>query len=125
MVDLGIANSRMKDFYDIWLLSRLFSFEGSILQKALKNTFERRRTIYPTSTPFAFTLDFYGNSQKLIQWEAFVKRAKLKIPAGNLASVVTEISNFVTPVIQSHGVFENVWLSEIRKWVKQDLNSSS
>jgi len=118
MVDLGVANSRMKDFYDIWLLSKLFSFEGNILQKALKSTFERRKTIYPTSIPFAFTPDFYSNSQKLVQWEAFVKRAKLKISVDSLASVVADISAFLTPVIQSSGVFESVWLPEIGKWTE-------
>jgi len=116
MVDLGIANSRMKDFYDIWLLSKFFSFDGNILQKALKNTFERRKTIYPTSIPFAFTSDFYNNPQKLIQWEAFVKRARLKISADSLTSVTTDISAFLTPVIQSYGTFENVWSPEVGKW---------
>jgi hypothetical protein len=118
MIDLGLANSRMKDFYDIWLLSKFFSFEGNILQKALKNTFEKRKTIYPMSIPFAFTSDFYSNPQKLIQWEAFVKRAKLKIPIDNLASIVTEISAFLTPVIQSHGIFESAWQFETGKWDK-------
>lgn len=42
MVKLGLANSRMKDFYDVWLLSRLFSFQGNILRKALENTFIRK-----------------------------------------------------------------------------------
>ena len=64
----------------------------------------------------SFTLDFYGNSQKLIQWEAFIKRAKLKVPTDSLASVVTAISNFITPVIQSHGTFESIWQPEIGKW---------
>ena len=118
MVDLGLVNSRMKDFYDIWLLSKFFSFEGNILQKAIKNTFERRGTIYPVSIPFALTSDFYNNSQKLIQWEAFVKRSKLKIPTDSLASIVAKISAFLIPVIQSHGVFESVWMFEIGKWVK-------
>jgi hypothetical protein len=111
-------NSRMKDFYDIWLLSKLFSFEGSILQKALKNTFERRGTVYPTLPPVAFMPDFYGNPQKLIQWEAFVKKSKLKISVGSLASVIAEISDFLTPVMQSHGTFENVWQSESGRWIK-------
>jgi hypothetical protein len=117
MIDLGIANSRLKDFYDIWLLSKFFSFDGCILQKALKNTFERRGTVYPVSMPMAFTPDFYENSQKLIQWEAFIKRAKLKISADSLASVVMDISAFLIPVIQTHGTFKSVWQPEIGKWV--------
>ena len=68
--------------------------------------------------PVAFTPDFYGNPQKLIQWEAFVKKSKLKISVGSLASVIAEISDFLTPVMQSHGTFENVWQSESGRWIK-------
>jgi len=116
MVDLGLTNSRMKDFYDIWLLSKLFSFKGDILQKALKNTFERRRTAYPKLTPFAFTSDFHGNSQKITQWDAFVNRAKLKVSVGSLRTVVMEISDFLAPVIQSDEKFDGVWLCENGEW---------
>jgi predicted nucleotidyltransferase component of viral defense system len=118
MIDLGMINSRLKDFYDIWLLSKFFSFEGNILQKALKNTFERRGTVYPLSMPLAFTPDFYENSQKLIQWEAFIKRAKLKIMAESLASIVADISAFLIPITQAHETFKSVWQPEIGKWVK-------
>jgi len=51
MLKLGLANSRMKDFYDIWLLSKLFSFEGDVLRMAIKNTFNQRHTPLPVSTP--------------------------------------------------------------------------
>jgi hypothetical protein len=78
MVKLGLANSRMKDFYDIWLLSRLFSFEGNVLRKALENTFDRRRTTFPASTPFAFTPAFYKDPQKTVQWKAFIKKIKAR-----------------------------------------------
>jgi len=110
------ANSRMKDFYDIWLLSKMFLFEGNILQSALKNTFERRETAYPLSTPYAFTSDFYDDPQKVTQWEAFMKRAKLKIPAGSLASIIADISAFLSPVIQSREIFERVWVAEDGIW---------
>lgn len=46
MVKLGIANSRMKDFYDMEVLSRTFSFGGKSLREAIHNTFERRGTEY-------------------------------------------------------------------------------
>ncbi|MCL2207057.1 MAG: nucleotidyl transferase AbiEii/AbiGii toxin family protein [Fibromonadales bacterium] len=118
MVDLGLTNSRMKDFYDIWLLSKLFPFKGDVLQKALKNTFKRRGTAFQKSMPLTFTSDFYDNSQKLTQWKAFVNKAKLKVSAGNLASVITEISAFLTPVIQPDEVFDGVWLCESGRWSK-------
>ncbi len=94
MVKLGLANSRMKDFYDLCLVSKLFSFEGSILRNAFKNTFERRRTILPASTPFAFTPAFYADPQKTVQWTAFVRKSKPDIPVGDLSAVVADIAVF-------------------------------
>jgi Nucleotidyl transferase AbiEii toxin, Type IV TA system len=55
MVQLGMANSRMKDFYDLWFLSRNFEFEGSTLSAAVRATFERRRTMIPEHSPIALT----------------------------------------------------------------------
>lgn len=68
----------MKDFYDIWLLPRLFSFEGNVLRKALENTFDRRRTAFPSSTPFAFTPAFYEDPQKTMQWTRFIQIGSAK-----------------------------------------------
>jgi predicted nucleotidyltransferase component of viral defense system len=113
IVKLGLANSRMKDFYDIWLISRLFSFDGNVLRNALENTFERRRTAFPAATPFAFTSVFYEDHQKLVQWRGFIKKSKPDIPVGDLSAVIVEISEFIMPVInslQSHAPFEGVWL---------------
>ncbi len=76
IVQLGLANSRMKDFYDIWLVSRIFEFEGTVLQNALKRTFERRGSEIPADCPFAFTPDFYNDQQKQMQWNSFIKKAK-------------------------------------------------
>jgi hypothetical protein len=115
MVKLGLANSRMKDFYDLWLVSRLFSFEGNVLRNALENTFDRRRTTFPASTPFAFTTAFYEDSQKTVQWTAFVKKSKPGIPVGKLAAVIADISVFLAPVIeslQSNAPFEKTWLPD-------------
>ena len=62
MVMLGIANSRMKDFYDIWTLSRQFEFSGSVLCSALRATFERRTTVLPEKLPSALTSEFTEDS---------------------------------------------------------------
>jgi hypothetical protein len=112
MVKLGLANGRMKDFYDIWLLSRLFPFDGDVLRRAFQNTFTRRRTPLPASTPFAFTPGFYEDPQKQVQWTAFIKKSRPDVQVGNLAAAIVEISGFLTPVIeslQSDVPFENAW----------------
>ena len=118
MVKLGLANSRMKDFYDLWLVSRLFSFEGNVLRNALENTFDRRRTTFPASTPFAFTPAFYADPQKTVQWTAFVKKSKPDIPVGDLSAVIADIAVFLVPVIkslQSNAPFNNEWMPD-RGW---------
>jgi len=118
MVKLGLANSRMKDFYDIWLLSRFFSFNGNVLRKALENTFYRRRTTLPVATPFAFTPAFYEDPQKTVQWTAFVKKSKLDISVGDLSAVIADIAVFLVPVIeslQSNVPFDNAWAPD-RGW---------
>src|SRR5690606_2213144 len=71
MVKLGMLNSRMKDFYDIWLLSRQFDFDGADLAEAVRLTFERRGTALPAKID-AFTELFIEAKQT--QWAAFWKR---------------------------------------------------
>lgn len=75
MVLLGEANSRMKDFYDVWFLSRRFEFDGETLVQAIRATFDRRKTKLPTSVPLALTQEFAA--LKTGQWKAFVQRNKL------------------------------------------------
>ncbi len=68
MVKLGVLNSRMKDFYDIWLLARLFDFDGAILAEAIRRTFEHRGTQLPSEIE-AFSDSFIYSKQG--QWTAF------------------------------------------------------
>jgi predicted nucleotidyltransferase component of viral defense system len=80
MVKLGIANSRMKDFYDLWSLSKTFPFTADTLAKAIRATFERRKTPLPEATPLGLTPEFLTDRAKRTQWSAFVKRSKLAAP---------------------------------------------
>ena len=97
MVRLGIANSRMKDFYDIWVLSKDFDFEGLMLAKAIKATFSTRQTALPKNTPVAFSGDFSGNPTKQAQWKAFTSRSRLKIQTDTLESIIANIYSFLVP----------------------------
>lgn len=95
MVALGRANSRMKDFFDIWLLSRNYKFEGDALARAIAATFARRKTDIPTETPLALTGEFAGDPAKRRQWQAFVESIEAKVPS--LAEVVRELEAFLMP----------------------------
>lgn len=95
MVDLGRANTRMKDFYDIWILSRSFAFEGDRLARAIQATFSRRGTPIPQDLPDALSAAFGADPQKQQQWRSFVEDVTLD--PGNLAAVVDELAAFLMP----------------------------
>jgi hypothetical protein len=76
MVRLGIVNSRMKDFYDVWLLSRIFEFDGRTLTMAIRNTFHRRSTPVPDDVPVAFRDEFTRSTEKNTQWKAFLRKSE-------------------------------------------------
>lgn len=101
MVDLGIANSRMKDFFDLVELAANFRFDGSVLSRAIKNTFERRRTALPHGPPTALTAEFSDDKSKKAQWTAFVKKTRLDAKAASLADAVSRISAFIMPLVEA------------------------
>jgi hypothetical protein len=73
MILLDIRNSRMKDFYDIWFIANVWTFDMASLRKAILVSFERRGSPTPTGVPFALTDDFLNDPQKTQQWSAFVR----------------------------------------------------
>lgn len=96
MVALGRANSRMKDFYDIWILSQSFDFDGDRLARAIAATFARRGTAIPHELPDALTQAFAEDQLKQRQWEVFLDSvATARKP---LQAVVQEIADFLMPI---------------------------
>jgi hypothetical protein len=92
IVKLGMLNSRMKDFFDIWLLSRQFSFDRATLNKAIALTFKNRDTVIP-ETVLAFTDEFCEAKQVL--WTAFRKRIGQDFIAENFKDVIHEVQEFL------------------------------
>ncbi len=112
MVVLGIANTRMKDFYDLWYLSQNFSFNGQVLSQAIKATFERRKTALPVATPPALSPEFFEDESKRKQWKAFLKKGKLKFADKELQEVVLTLRSFLLPPIQAvvrAQTFDLIW----------------
>lgn len=99
IITKGIDNSRMKDFYDIWLLSELFNFEYEILRLAVCNTFERRNISLPVSIPECFTEEFMTLPMKQAQWNAFIRKNQLRENPGKFQDAVLHIKNFLFPVV--------------------------
>lgn len=102
MVQLGIRNSRMKDFHDVWALSEAFDVDGTDLREAVELCFERRRTSWTPDTPDALTPAFYSNETRQRLWQAYGNLgALLKPPPGNFEYVGLRMREFLGPVRRS------------------------
>lgn len=99
MVVLGEANSRMRDFFDVHALAQHQPFEGDVLARALRATFERRRTPIPEALPLALTPAFAAVREKQVQWQGFLRRIGGLAAPQELATVVEEIATFLEPAI--------------------------
>jgi Nucleotidyl transferase AbiEii toxin, Type IV TA system len=100
MVMLGMSNTRLKDFYDLWVLATDFSFDGAVLGAALTATFNRRRTPLPQNLTdvVALTPLFAADAQKQQAWKAFLRKHQLGTTELGLIDVVEKIQEFVMPV---------------------------
>ena len=94
MVRLGIVNTRMKDFYDVWQLARTLSFDGASLSRAIAATFERRGTPLPDAAPVALSAEFV--EERASQWSAFLRRSGLS-GSSDLSDVIDLLARFLLP----------------------------
>jgi predicted nucleotidyltransferase component of viral defense system len=102
MVQLGLANSRMKDFYDVAVLARDFDFDGDLLTRAIRATFDRRATPLPRTLPVALTNAFAGDPTKQTQWSGFVRKAGID-DAGTLADTISAVRTFAEAPLAAAG----------------------
>ncbi|MEK7474322.1 MAG: nucleotidyl transferase AbiEii/AbiGii toxin family protein [Candidatus Coatesbacteria bacterium] len=112
MVSLGLANSRMKDFYDLLTLSRSFSFEGQRLVLAVAATFKSRQTQIPSAVPDSLTPAFYEEPGKVQQWKAYLTKGDLTDVPTDFASVGKSLRLFLPPVLEaasSRNAFDVTW----------------
>lgn len=93
MLSLGLINSRMKDFYDVWFLARSFTFEAVPLRAAIEGTFARRQSTWSLESFYDLLAELARDAAKQVQWRAFVTRSRLQAPA-DFSSVVNSIGNF-------------------------------
>lgn len=117
MIKHGYLNSRMKDFYDIWLLSRMFQFELQNLKKAVTRTFKQRGT--EINHPIeAFTSDYISSHRQM--WSAFRKRLNQENIPISFEIIVKEIAVFLNPVIKQANS-EMIWNAK-GAWKKAQEN---
>lgn len=97
MVRLGMLNSRMKDFFDIWSLSRSFDFSGEVLGEAIGETFDARGYKVPRE-PLALTDGFARSPGKQAQWTGFLRKRRVDAP-GEFAEVMEQVRVFLLPIV--------------------------
>lgn len=97
IVKLGEVNSRMKDFFDIWLLASSFEFNGLGLAAAIRATFARRETTLEAE-PVGLSNEFAHDPSKAAQWEAFIRRSLLTDAPGEFSEAVVRVRDFLQPV---------------------------
>lgn len=98
MITLGVANSRMKDYFDLWVLAQHSDFDGAVLRQAIGATLSRRGTDIPKGVPFGLTDAFATDPQKQMQWQGFLKKNRLEALSLNL--VVADLRKFLMPPLQ-------------------------
>ena len=103
MVVLGTKNSRLRDFFDVYMLAKSHPFNGELLVGAMQATFERRRTAIPEELPVALTSEFAAMREKQTQWRAFLRKNGLGSAPSEFGQVTKSLAEFLGPVINAAG----------------------
>ncbi|RYD34475.1 MAG: nucleotidyl transferase AbiEii/AbiGii toxin family protein [Verrucomicrobiaceae bacterium] len=112
MVTLGLQNSRLKDYFDLWFLGHRFAFDGAVLAASVVGTFARRQTRLPEGIPRGLTSQYSSDPAHLTAWNSFWRKTGIKEEKPSLEAVVQFIVEFLGPVIQaagSSGKFRGTW----------------
>lgn len=99
LTSLGMLNSRMKDYFDLWVLVKYSEFDLQILIRAVAATFDRRQTKIPVGVPIGLSDEFANDQLKEKQWNAFLR--KNSIAPKPLSEVVTDLRDFLMPILAS------------------------
>lgn len=115
-VSLGLANSRYKDFYDIYVLSDRYNFDGTELMNAIKETFNHRGTSFDDIV--AFEDGFADDETRLMRWNSFVKKKKalIKLDFEETVQLLKILLFPIVDAIKKNELFERTWSHEKKMW---------
>ena len=115
-VSLGLANSRYKDFYDIYVLSDRYNFDGKELTNAIKETFNHRGTSFDDIV--AFEDGFADDETRLMRWNSFVKKKKalIKLDFEEIVQLLKILLFPIVDAIKKNELFERTWSHEKKMW---------
>lgn len=98
MISLDVQNSRMKDFFDLYILSKEFAFQGSEIQSTIISTFEKRATAVPKTLPSALQKSFVDS--RLTMWANFLRKSDIE-PTIELQDVMEKLGHFLWPICEA------------------------
>lgn len=113
IVVLGMANSRMKDYYDLYILSQSYGFEGHIIYRAIAETFKKRKTEFPKTEPLGLTMTFLNDKSKQAYWKAWLERINRSADELTLDEVIKRLQQFLMPpaiALANNNPFKFTWL---------------
>lgn len=113
----GMLNSRIKDYYDLWLLAETFPFDGTILQEAISRTFNRRNITLPQTLPEALTNTFTELPSKASQWKAFIRALGNAPTPQTFGDAILQIQTFLLPITQERQFQGLNWNPALKKWL--------
>ena len=96
-VTLGLLNTRMKDYFDLWHLAKGFAFAGQAVSDSIRATFERRDKALPESVPVGFSEEFWSDPRCQAMWDSFCKKSVRTKPFPTLEEVVCFVATFIIP----------------------------
>lgn len=117
MMKLGLVNTRMKDFFDVWILSQQLSFMGESLQSAIKMTFEKRQTPL-NALPDSINEVFYADLIHQTRWKQFLRNIENEGKNIEFPKVINDIKEFLQPIVIASinkQIFNKTWSHE-KKW---------
>jgi len=100
LTKLGLLNSRLKDYYDLALLSRLYSFSGAVLIQAVQATFQNRKTKIDRD-PVGLTEAYFTDPSRQLQWTAFIRRNRFAGQGADLKELVSDVRLFAIPLLEA------------------------
>ncbi len=122
---LGMTNSRLKDYYDLYIIASNFDLDGELLQDAVQNTFERRKTTINSKLPIGVSNEFCSDKDKNKAWSAFLNKNDL-ICKKSLSDICKLIEQFLYPInlaISENKKYTNHWQSIELSWFPSDTKT--
>lgn len=113
---LGMANSRLKDYFDLWTLSKHFSFNLDTLRVALHRTFTRRQIPLPQTFPIGLQPVFYNDRGKIAQWKAFLKKVAPQTFPDTLEAAIQHLHCFLEPLLLESSLTHATWSPHTSQW---------